>query len=148
MDTFISNSPEQTFAFGETCASHANAGSVFALRGDLGAGKTQWVKGFARGLGFTGRVLSPTFALLQTYSGGRHTLFHLDLYRLSSQAEIVNAGLDDYLFHPAGVTVVEWPERWFTDGGEERVPKQWRCLRFEQTAELDRRITYTFDEDP
>ena len=146
MVTFISNSPGQTFALGENCASLASVGSVFALQGDLGAGKTQWMKGFARGLGFSGRVLSPTFALMQTYMGGRHTLFHLDLYRLTSQAEIVNAGLDEYLFQPQGVTVVEWPERWFGEGAGAFIPRLWRCFRFVQTADLQRRITY--DEDP
>ena len=83
---------------------------VIGLCGDLGAGKTQLVKGLARGLGITARVHSPTFALVNIYNGGRLTLFHLDLYRLDTREQILAAGLEEYL-KPAGVTVIEWAER-------------------------------------
>jgi tRNA threonylcarbamoyladenosine biosynthesis protein TsaE len=96
---------------GAALAQIARAGDVFALRGDLGAGKTQWVRGFARGLGFAGRVHSPTFAIVNIYFGGRLPIFHLDLYRLETPAQVQSAGLDEYL-RPAGVSVVEWAERW------------------------------------
>ena len=111
MVTHISHSPEQTQDFGEAYGRVARAGEVIALSGDLGAGKTQWVKGLARGLGFEGRVHSPTFTLANVYAGGRLTLFHLDLYRLETPEQIRSAGLEEYL-RPAGVTVVEWAERW------------------------------------
>jgi tRNA threonylcarbamoyladenosine biosynthesis protein TsaE len=75
---------------------------VLALCGELGAGKTQLVKGFARGLGIDSRVTSPTFALVNSYTGGRLPLFHLDLYRLATREQILAAGLDEYL-HPVGL---------------------------------------------
>ncbi len=112
MATFISNSPVETEALGESWGREAEYGLVIALCGELGAGKTQLVKGLARGLGITGRVHSPTFTLLNIYLGGRLTLFHLDLYRLETRPEISAAGLEDY-FHPEGVAVIEWADRWF-----------------------------------
>jgi tRNA threonylcarbamoyladenosine biosynthesis protein TsaE len=112
MATYISHSPAETAALGEQWGRAAESGLVIGLSGDLGAGKTQLVKGLARGLGIDALVHSPTFALVNIYSGGRLTLFHLDLYRLESPQQIAAAGLDEYLT-PAGVTVVEWAERWF-----------------------------------
>jgi len=80
------------------------------LSGELGAGKTQLVKGVARGLGIAARVHSPTFTLVNEYGGGRLRLFHLDLYRLETREQILSAGLEEFL--PAdGVTVIEWAER-------------------------------------
>lgn len=114
MVTSISHSPAETAALGERWGREAQAGWVLALSGDLGAGKTQLVKGLARGLGISMRVQSPTFSLVNVYSGGRLPLFHLDLYRLETPEQIIAAGLEEYL-HPAGVTVIEWAERWFGD---------------------------------
>ena len=110
MATSISHSPAETEALGETWGRTAQNGLVIALSGDLGAGKTQLVKGLARGLGITTRVHSPTFTLVNEYSGGRLPLFHLDLYRLETRAQILSAGVEEYLT-PAGVTVIEWAER-------------------------------------
>ncbi|MCP5518175.1 MAG: tRNA (adenosine(37)-N6)-threonylcarbamoyltransferase complex ATPase subunit type 1 TsaE [Verrucomicrobiales bacterium] len=115
MVTIISQSPAETLALGRDWGSAMAERTVVALSGDLGAGKTQLVRGIAAGLGCAGRVTSPTFALLHEYHGGRLPLFHLDLYRLESPAEVAGAGLEDYLVSPAGVTVVEWAERWFVD---------------------------------
>src|SRR3954466_1750501 len=112
MVTHISHNPEETAALGEAWSREAQTGLVIGLSGDLGAGKTQLVKGLARGLGISTRVHSPTFTLINVYSGGRLTLFHLDLYRLETQLQIVAAGLEEYL-QPAGVAVIEWVERWF-----------------------------------
>ena len=112
MATFISHSPAETESLGETWGRSAAGGLVIGLSGDLGTGKTQLVKGLARGLGFTGRVSSPTFALVNIYEGGRLPLFHLDLYRLDTADQIIPAGLEEYL-QPCGVTVIEWAERWF-----------------------------------
>src|SRR5438445_13771024 len=109
---FISHSPAETEALGETWGRSAQTGLVIGLSGDLGAGKTQLVKGLARGLHIPARVHSPTFALVNVYTGGRLTLFHLDLYRLDTRDQIVAAGLEEYL-QPAGVTGGEWAERWF-----------------------------------
>jgi tRNA threonylcarbamoyladenosine biosynthesis protein TsaE len=112
MASCISHSPAETAALGEQWGRAAASGLVIGLCGDLGAGKTQLVKGLARGLGIAARVHSPTFALVNIYNGGRLTLFHLDLYRLETREQILTAGLEDYL-KPKGVTVVEWAERWF-----------------------------------
>jgi len=81
------------------------------LAGDLGAGKTQLVKGLAQGLGVTERVHSPTFTLVNEYRSGRRPLFHLDLYRLETWPQFLSAGLEFYFFEPPGVAVVEWFDR-------------------------------------
>src|SRR5580765_6406874 len=106
MATFISHSPTETEALGESWGRAAERGLVIGLSGDLGAGKTQLVKGLARGLDITTRVHSPTFTLVNEYSGGRLRLFHLDLYRLETRKQIIGAGLEDYL-QPDGMAVIE-----------------------------------------
>jgi tRNA threonylcarbamoyladenosine biosynthesis protein TsaE len=106
----ISHSPADTEALGEKFGRAAVRGWVIALSGDLGAGKTQFVRGVARGLGCAGRVHSPTFTLVNEYAGGRLKLFHLDLYRLETAEHILSAGVEEYL-SPDGVSVVEWAER-------------------------------------
>jgi tRNA threonylcarbamoyladenosine biosynthesis protein TsaE len=110
MATFISHSPAETEALGEKFGRAAQHGLVLVLSGDLGAGKTQLVKGIARGLGVTARVHSPTFTLVNEYGGGRLKLFHLDLYRLETPAQILSAGVEEFL-SPDGVAVIEWAER-------------------------------------
>src|SRR5512140_461181 len=103
MVTFISRNPEQTQKLGKDWAQLAQPGWVLGLSGDLGAGTTQIVMGLARGLGVTEGVLSPTFTLVHEYKTGRLPLFHLDLYRLETPAQILGAGLEEYLDHSAGV---------------------------------------------
>ena len=95
---------------GEKFGRVAERGLVIALSGDLGAGKTQFVKGLARGLEISTRVHSPTFTLVNEYGGGRLKLFHLDLYRLETRAQILSAGIVEFL-SPDGVAVIEWAER-------------------------------------
>lgn len=146
---FISHSPVETESLGERWGRDAQRGLVIALSGDLGAGKTQLVKGLARGLGVTSRVHSPTFTLVNEYSGGRLRLFHLDLYRLETRAQILSAGLEEY-WQPEGVAVIEWAERWF--GDEPRTtniehptsngPALLRRVRIAVLNETERRITY------
>lgn len=89
--------------------------TMIALIGPMGAGKTHFAKGFARGLGYTGEVTSPTFSIVQEYWGGRLPLFHFDLYRMKSAAEVLALGWDDY-FDQGAVLLVEWadlfPELW------------------------------------
>ena len=97
MATFISHSPAETQSLGERWGRIAERGLVIGLSGDLGAGKTQLVKGIARGLGVTAQVHSPTFTLVNEYGGGRLRLFHLDLYRLETRAQMVSAGLEEFL---------------------------------------------------
>src|SRR5260221_10812588 len=102
MATFISHSPAETETLGERWGRAARHGLVLALSGDLGAGKTQLVKGIARGLGVTARVHSPTFTLVNEYGGGRLRLFHLDLYRLETPAQILSAGIEECLSPDGG----------------------------------------------
>jgi tRNA threonylcarbamoyladenosine biosynthesis protein TsaE len=139
MVTSISHSPAETEALGETWGRAARHGLVIGLSGDLGAGKTQLVKGIARGLGITERVHSPTFALVNIYTGGRLTLFHLDLYRLQSRQQILGAGLEEYLT-PDGVTVIEWAERWFDAGRVKSSTPHW--VKIETLSDTERRISY------
>ena len=105
-----SHTPAETEALGQVFGRAAKSGLVIALSGDLGAGKTQFVKGLARGLGISMRVHSPTFTLVNEYNGGRLKLFHLDLYRLETCEQILSAGIEE-LLKPDGVSVIEWAER-------------------------------------
>ena len=106
---YVSNSPEETEELGATLAGRLSAGTVVAFTGDLGAGKTAFVRGIARGLGISGRVTSPTFTIVNEYDGGRLPLFHFDMYRLSSAGELYDIGWEDYLAR-GGVCAVEWSE--------------------------------------
>ena len=147
MATVISHSPAETESFGEQWGRVAQSGWVLGLSGDLGAGKTQLVKGVARGLGAVDRVHSPTFALINQYDSGRLPLFHLDLYRLDTREQIVGAGLEPYFYQPSGVTVVEWAERWFGKKPGFRVqdsafPAHCRLVLIETLGDTERRITY------
>lgn len=139
----ISQSPAETESLGEAWGRAAQHGLVIALSGDLGAGKTQLVRGIARGLGCTARVHSPTFTLVNVYEGGRLPLFHLDLYRLETPEQIHSAGVDEYL-QPDGVAVIEWAERMFKP--ETRNSKfetqNFRFVTIEVMDENTRRITY------
>jgi len=141
MVTFISHSPAETESLGEAWGRAAQHGWVIALSGELGAGKTQLVKGVARGLGIATSVHSPTFTLVNEYGGGRLRLFHLDLFRLETREQILSAGLEEYL--PSdGVVVVEWAEkledgRWKMEDGRKIVR-----VKMEITGESERRITY------
>lgn len=140
---FISHSPVDTERFGFEWGRQARHGLVIALSGDLGAGKTQLVRGLARGLGATARVHSPTFTLVNEYPGGRLKLFHLDLYRLETPEQIHGAGLEEFL-QPDGVAVIEWAERlpgnWATWKKSAPIPP-WRA-QIEVIGETERRITY------
>ena len=146
MATFISHSPTETEALGERWGRAAERGLVIGLSGELGAGKTQLVKGLARGLGIAARVHSPTFTLVNEYSGGRLRLSHLDLYRLESREQIISAGLEEYL-QPDGVAVIEWAERWFgkltgVRGQGSGSPARYRHVIIEIVKETERRIAY------
>ena len=133
--TTISTSPEATQALGESWAADAKSGWVIGLEGDLGAGKTQLVKGIARGLGITDPVTSPTFTLVCEYEG-KLPLHHLDFYRLENDEQILAAGLEPY-FTPEGITVIEWINRWTGPR-----PAHYRHVHITQTGETERRIEH------
>jgi len=113
MDINISHSASDTENLGTSWARHLFPGWVVGISGELGAGKTQLVRGIARGLAIADRVHSPTFALVNEYLHGYHPLFHLDLYRLDTPASILSAELDEYFHHPRGISVIEWFEHSF-----------------------------------
>src|SRR5688572_1570322 len=110
MGTTISNSPEETMAFGQACARTARRGDVFALDGDLGAGKTYFVKGFVSALGYSDEVTSPTFTLVHEYPCPPFPVFHFDFYRLDSAKEALALDFDDFL-NRDGVVIVEWASK-------------------------------------
>ncbi len=110
MASTISHSPAETFGLGHAIASELRGGEVFALVGELGSGKTHFVKGLAAGLGYREEVTSPTFTLIHEYLGGRLPLYHFDFYRLTSAEETLRTGFDDYL-DGKGVLAIEWAQK-------------------------------------
>lgn len=106
---YLSRSEAETEAVGEALAKSLLPGTVLAFRGDLGMGKTAFTRGLARGLGCTDRVTSPTFTIVNEYTG-RIPLFHFDMYRLPDEEALFDIGWDDYLAR-GGVCAVEWSER-------------------------------------
>ena len=138
---FISQSPAETESLGERWGRDAQSGLVVALSGDLGAGKTQLVRGFARGLGVSTRVHSPTFTLVNEYTGGRLKLFHLDLFRLETPEQVHGAGIEEFL-QPDGVAVIEWAERiWGLESGVWGLGMTVK-VNIEVLSETERRIVY------
>lgn len=133
MATTISHSPEETFALGKELASTLCAGDVVALDGDLGAGKTHFIKGLAAGLGFTSEVTSPTFTLIHEYTGGRLPLFHFDFYRLETEDDLLRIGFEDYLASD-GILAIEWASKF-----PALLPKGTRWLSF-SAGDGDERI--------
>lgn len=106
---YLCRSEAETEALGARLAAVLSPGDVVAYRGGLGMGKTAFTRGLARGLGYSGRVTSPTFTIVNEYEGGRLPLFHFDMYRLGSSDELFDIGWEDYLAR-GGVCAVEWSE--------------------------------------
>ena len=131
---YISNSPQETEAIGFALGQILNAGSIVAYRGDLGAGKTAFTRGLARGLGYADAVTSPTYTIVNEYLGGRLPLFHFDMYRLQSSDDLWGIGWDDYLDRN-GVCAVEWSEN-VADAMEDAV-----FVTIEKIGDESRRIT-------
>ncbi len=131
---FTSNSAADTAAAGAALARAARKGDVFALVGDLGAGKTQFVKGFAEGIGSTAAVTSPTFTIVHEYDGGRLPVYHFDFYRLDSADAVIRLGFDEYLYGD-GVCLIEWADRF-----RPLLPDDTRWLLFTVQGETVRAI--------
>ncbi|MBV8969549.1 MAG: tRNA (adenosine(37)-N6)-threonylcarbamoyltransferase complex ATPase subunit type 1 TsaE [Verrucomicrobia bacterium] len=132
----LSSSPAETQEVGREFGQRLAAGTVLNLRGDLGAGKTEFVKGLAQGLGAKDQVTSPTFTLIHEYRSGRLPLFHLDLYRLRLDSELDEIGFDDYL-EAGGVCAVEWGDK-FVD----RLPAATESIAFEIAGDNSRIIRW------
>ena len=131
---FITNSPTETETVGEHLAAQLLPGTVLAYLGDLGAGKTAFTRGLARGLGAVDPVTSPTYTIVNEYLSGRLPLFHFDMYRLSSSDDLWDIGWEDYLDR-GGVCAVEWSEN-VADAMENAI-----TVRIEKLGEESRRIT-------
>ena len=132
--TFLTNSPAETEKVGAALGSILQPGTVLAYRGDLGAGKTAFTRGLARGLGCDEIVTSPTYTIVNEYLSGRIPLFHFDMYRLASSDDLWDIGWEDYL-ERGGVCAVEWSEN-VADALENAV-----SVTIEKLGEDSRRIT-------
>ena len=134
------NSASETFALGEKLGKEAKPGQIYTLNGDLGVGKTVLTQGFARGLGITEAVNSPTFTIIQEYTEGRLPFYHFDVYRIGDIEEMEEIGYDDYFFGE-GVCLIEWAELI-----EELIPEGAISITIEKDLEKGfdyRRITIT-----
>ena len=131
---YLTNAPEETEAIGAALAKILTPGTVLAYRGDLGAGKTAFTRGLARGLGYAEPVTSPTYTIVNEYLGGRLPLFHFDMYRLGSSDDLWDIGWEDYL-ERGGICAVEWSEN-VEDALEGAI-----CVTIEKLGEDSRRIT-------
>ena len=131
---FITNTVEETEAVGAALGRRLTPGTVIAYRGDLGAGKTAFTRGLAKGLGATDRITSPTYTIVNEYLSGRLPLFHFDMYRLADAEELWDIGWEDYL-ERGGICAVEWSEN-VQSALEEPV-----CITLEKLSETARRIT-------
>ena len=132
--TFLTNSPVETEAVGAALGAIIPAGTILAYKGDLGAGKTAFTRGLARGLGCTDLVTSPTYTIVNEYLSGRLPLFHFDMYRLASSDDLWDIGWEDYLDRN-GVCAVEWSEN-VEDAMENAI-----YITIEKLSEDGRRIT-------
>lgn len=135
MATLISNSAEETESFGRQVAETVKPGSMLALTGELGSGKTEFVKGVVAGIGASTTATSPTFTLIHEYPGGRLPVYHFDFFRIENQQAAERLGLDEYFFGD-GVSIVEWADK-FPD----LIPKNARWISFETRSETQRAIT-------
>ena len=131
---YITNSPAETEAVGIALGKTIKPGTVIAYRGDLGAGKTAFTRGLARGLGSSEMVTSPTYTIVNEYLGGRMPLFHFDMYRLHSSDDLWDIGWEDYL-ERGGICAVEWSEN-VADAMEDAI-----TVTIEKLGEDSRRIT-------
>ena len=137
---FITHSPEETEKVGAALGAILSAGTILAYTGDLGAGKTAFTRGLAKGLGCTDMVTSPTYTIVNEYVSGRLPLFHFDMYRLHSSDDLFDIGWEDYLDRN-GICAVEWSEN-VADAMEDAI-----TVRIEKLGGDDRRIAIEGGED-
>ena len=138
-ETLTTRSAAETIALGERLARLLRPGMVVALQGDLGSGKTVLTRGLAHGLGIAEPVTSPTFTVVQEYRRPDQSwFFHLDMYRIDSESAALAFGIEEYLFAPHGITVVEWPER--IAGLFDETPTTTAIIHLEHLAPGQRRL--------
>lgn len=140
--TFVTHSVEETQKIGELLGKELRHGTVIALKGDLGSGKTTFVQGFANGLGIQDRVISPTFVIMRKYAIEKRKelehFYHIDFYRIHSSRDIVNLDFETVIHNPKNVVAIEWAERL-----PELLPKKKLYIAFEYVDESQRKITFT-----
>ena len=126
----MSKSAKETEKIGEKFAKHLKPGDVVCLYGDLGYGKTTFVKGVAKGLGLTARITSPTFTIIRTYNN----MHHVDLYRIEDETQLAEIGIKEILEDPSSIKLIEWPEKMA------ELPRQRWSIVFEMNKDSDRTI--------
>lgn len=137
----VTSSIEETQEFAQEFAKSLKPGSIVALYGELGAGKTIFVQGLAKGLGFRGKVFSPTFIFMRPYKISNQkskikTLYHIDLYRLEEIADLKNIGIEEFISEKNSVSAIEWAEKI-----EHLLPKKVIKIKMERISETERKIT-------
>lgn len=133
-----SNSPEETYNYGQKLAELLTGGEIIALVGELGSGKTVFVKGLAAGLGVEEQVISPSFVLVREYRA-RFPLYHLDFYRINNIREIINIGFEEYLNKEKAVVVIEW-----ADKVDSLLPKERLAINFIMDIEIENKRELIF----
>lgn len=142
MQEIITKSAAETQTFAKEFATKVKPGDVITLSGELGAGKTTFVQGFAEGLGITNRIISPTFIIVRSYELHNHDaniFYHIDLYRTHTEHDMDGLGLSDMLGDSHAITVIEWPERMGS-----LLPKKRWDIKLETINEDTRKITYDY----
>lgn len=138
MFQYVSNSPEDTARLAKLIGERVPEGMIFCLYGDLGAGKTLLVQNMAKGMGITEEVTSPTFNLMNVYTGSVH-LYHFDLYRLEQEEELDEIGFYDYISDPDGAVVIEWADK-FVDS----LPEDYILIEIQRDEEEENRRVLSF----
>jgi tRNA threonylcarbamoyladenosine biosynthesis protein TsaE len=141
MSKIIMHSEEETVAFASSFAKKVSFGTMIALHGNLGSGKTVFARGFAQGLKIDDYVTSPTFTIVQEYPiDSTHNLYHLDLYRINDENDAIAFGIDEFIFDPNSIALVEWPARI-----EGLWPNKTINIYLEHISETERSITIEGD---
>ena len=133
----ITQSEEETVAIAKEIAESIKAPAILTLTGDLGAGKTVFSRGFARALGVTDHISSPTFTIVQEYEIPQGTLYHMDLYRISSDEEAVSFGIEEFLNDEKSINLIEWPQRL-----EWLLPETVIPIEISHVSEFERKLKY------
>lgn len=135
-DTYVTSSYQETQHLGEDIAKKLSPGDVVALYGDLGAGKTTFMQGLAKGLGITHRIISPTFIIVRKYELNAKRLYHIDLYRTETVADLEGIGLEEILSDREAIIAIEWPDKM-----GKLLPKNRLEIQFKWINENERKIT-------
>ena len=134
MQKYVTKSANETRSLGEALSSSLRPGDVLVLKGNMGAGKSEFARGIARGLGISGPIASPTFTILQAYDSGRLPLYHFDWYRINDIEELYEIGTEEYL-QGNGIAIVEWSER-----APELLPERYLQISITKGAGDDERM--------